>query len=327
MPGGARAAWDVLRPTLEAIAAKTAAGPCVAYVGPDGAGHFVKMVHNGIEYADMELIAEIYDVLHRGLGLSIDEMHDVFRRWNGGRLESYLVELTARILHKRDHETGRPLVELVRDEAGQKGTGRWTAQIALELAVPVPSISTAIDARFLSAMKAERLTAARAFGDGAPALDRKLVDPCEAALYTAKVCAYAQGMALIKAGSEANGWQVDLAEMARIWKGGCIIRARFLDEIRAAYGRDPQLANLFLDPPVRAALRATHPALRQVVAAAHQAAVPVLSLGASLSYFDAYRSAELPQNLTQAQRDAFGAHTYVRSDHPERGSVHTEWLT
>jgi 6-phosphogluconate dehydrogenase len=329
MPGGARAAWDAVKPVLEAIAAKTEAGPCVTYVGPDGAGHYVKMVHNGIEYADMQLIAEIYDVLRRGIGLGVDELAAVFDGWNRGRLESYLVELTAGILRKRDDETGKPLVDLVLDEAGQKGTGRWTAQVALELEVPVPTISAAIDARFLSSMKRERVDAARLLGDGVRQgrLDRALVRSCEAALYAAKICAYAQGMALIRAGSDTYHWNIDLAEMARIWKGGCIIRARFLDEIRAAYGRDPRLPNLLLDDLFRRDLAGAHGDLRRVAAAALGAGIPVPALAASLSYFDSYRSAELPQNLTQAQRDAFGAHTYVRIDHPERGAVHTEWVS
>jgi 6-phosphogluconate dehydrogenase len=330
MPGGAPVAYEVLRPVLEAIAAQSDSGRCVTHVGPDGAGHFVKMVHNGIEYADMQLIAETYDFLKTGLGLQAPELADTFSAWNQGPLESFLIELTAKIFTVRDDETGLPLVDRVLDKAGQKGTGKWTAQVALDLAVPVPTITAALDARLLSSMKAERVAASaelkgprstRVGGD-----KRKWVAAVHDALYAAKICSYAQGMSLIRAGSEAYGWNINLREIARIWKGGCIIRARFLNEIMRAYDERAALANLLLDGQFRVALRRTQSAWRRVVGTAQRLGVPVPAMAASLAYFDSYRAAQLPQNLTQAQRDAFGAHTYERSDHPERGFVHTDWL-
>lgn len=330
MPGGAPQAYEALRPVLEAIAARTDSGHCVTYVGPDGAGHFVKMVHNGIEYADMQLIAETYHFLKTALRLEPPDLADVFASWNRGPLESFLIELTAKIFTVPDLESGTPLVDRVLDKAGQKGTGKWTAQVALDLAVPVPSISAALDARLLSALKTERIAASsvlrgprttRARSDKA-----KWIAAAHDALYAAKICAYAQGMGLIRAGSDAYKWNINLREMARIWKGGCIIRARFLDEIMRAYDTRPDLANLLLDKQFSQALRRTQTGWRRVIGAAQQLGVPVPALAASLAYFDSYRSAQLPQNLTQAQRDAFGAHTYERSDHPERGFVHTDWL-
>ncbi|HKA87268.1 MAG TPA: NADP-dependent phosphogluconate dehydrogenase [Haliangiales bacterium] len=325
MPGGAREAYDHLRPVLEAIAAKTDSGACVTYIGADGAGHFTKMVHNGIEYGDMQLIAEAYDILHRGLGLPADALADVFGRWNHGPLESFLIEITAKIFRVPDAETGKPLVDMVNDAAGQKGTGKWTAQVALELAVPIPTIAAAIDARVLSSMKAERQVAAGKLRGPSPKVgEAKLVDAVEQALYAAKVCSYAQGMSLIRAGAANYGWAIDLREVARIWKGGCIIRARFLDDIMRAFERQPQLANLLLDEGFAAIVSAADGAWRRVVALAAEAGIPVPAMAASLAYYDSYRTARLPQNLTQAQRDAFGAHTYERSDRP--GFVHSEWL-
>jgi len=345
MPGGPREAYPALAPALEAIAAHTGAGPCVTYVGPDGAGHFVKMVHNGIEYGDMQLIAEVYDILRKALGLDAGRIAPIFARWNEGPLESFLIDLTARILTVRDERTGRPLVDLVLDAAGQKGTGKWTVQTALDLGVPVPTIAAALDARDMSALREERLaasaalaapsaastptapaaaTATRAAGSAKP--EAPIADLADA-LLAAKICAYAQGMRLIAAASAAHDWGIDLAEMARIWKGGCIIRARLLDGIRAAFQRDPALPSLLRDERMAGQLRDGVPALRRVCALAQAAGVPVPALGASLAYYDAYRSEQLPQNLTQAQRDAFGAHTYIRADDPDRGPVHTPWLT
>jgi len=330
MPGGAPAAYESLRPVLEAIAAQTDSGRCVTYIGPDGAGHFVKMVHNGIEYADMQLIAEAYDFLKRALGLEARELGDTFAAWNRGPLESFLIELTAKIFAVRDEETGLPLVDCVLDRAGQKGTGKWTAQVALDLAVPVPTINAALDARLLSAMKAERVAASasiagprstRARGDKS-----KWIAAVHDALYAAKICSYAQGMNLIRAGSETYDWHINLREMARIWKGGCIIRARFLDEIMRAFDESPEFANLMLDRQFRLTLRQCQPAWRRVAGTAQRLGIPVPAMAASLAYFDSYRAAQLPHNLTQAQRDAFGAHTYQRADHPERGFVHTDWL-
>jgi 6-phosphogluconate dehydrogenase len=326
MPGGAREAYDHLRPVLEAIAAKTDSGACVTYIGADGAGHFTKMVHNGIEYGDMQLIAEAYDVLHRGAGLDAAALADVFARWNEGPLQSFLIEITAKIFRVADPETHVPLVDMVNDAAGQKGTGKWTAQVALDLAVPIPTIAAAIDARVLSSMKAERqVAAAKLRGPAAgTASDQKLVDAVEQALYAAKVCSYAQGMSLIRAGAASYGWAIDVREVARIWKGGCIIRARFLDDIMRAFERQPQLANLLLDDEFASAVSAADGAWRRVVGLAQSAGIPMPAMSASLAYYDSYRTARLPQNLTQAQRDAFGAHTYERTDRP--GFVHSEWL-
>jgi 6-phosphogluconate dehydrogenase len=287
------------------------------------------MVHNGIEYGDMQLIAEAYDLLHHALGLGSAELHDVFAAWNRGPLESFLIELTARIFSVSDPETGRALVELVDDAAGQKGTGKWTAQVAVELGVPIPTIAAAIDARLISSRKAERLAASRVLAgpSGRFTGERaELIDAVHDALYASKICSYAQGMGLIRAGSEAHGWGINLVEMARIWKGGCIIRARLLDGIMRAFGQQPALSSLILDEEFRAALAAAQPRWRRAVGVAQELGIPVPSLSASLAYYDLVRAARLPHNLVQAQRDAFGAHTYTRVDHPERGPVHTEWL-
>jgi 6-phosphogluconate dehydrogenase len=331
MPGGSDFAYDKLHDVLEAIAAKTESGPCVTHVGADGAGHFVKMVHNGIEYGDMQLIAEAYDLLHRVVGLETAELADVFDEWNRGPLESFLIEITAKIFRKKDEATGRPLVELVEDKAGQKGTGKWTAQVALDVGVPIPTIAAALDARMLSSMKAERLVAAtRLPGPSVSkpaASERKaLIAAVESALYAAKVCSYAQGMSLIRAGAATYQWKIDLREIARIWKGGCIIRARFLDAIMNAFERKPDLANLLLDEDFAGKVGRSQDGWRRVVGMAQAAGVPVPAFGASLAYYDSYRTPRLPQNVTQAQRDAFGSHTYERTDKPELGFIHTDWL-
>jgi 6-phosphogluconate dehydrogenase len=328
MPGGDVEAYRRLEDVLTAIAAKTDSGPCVTHVGADGAGHYVKMVHTGIEYGDMQLIAEAYDLLARVGGLGPAELAEVFARWNEGALESFLIEITAKIFTVEDPETGGALVDLVQDKAGQKGTGKMTAQVALDLGVPIPTIAAAIDARVLSSMKDERLVAEKRLTgpSGRPdAGDRAaLVDAVESALYASKVCSYAQGMNLIRRGADTYGWTIDLAEIGRIWKGGCIIRARFLDAIRNAYVRKPDLANLLLDEEFSARVTAAQEGWRRVVGLAQQAGVPVPALSGSLAYFDSYRTGRLPQNLTQAQRDAFGSHTYERTDRP--GFVHTDWL-
>jgi 6-phosphogluconate dehydrogenase len=329
MPGGSDEAWNRIRDVLEAIAAKTEAGPCVTHVGTDGAGHFVKMVHNGIEYGDMQLIAEIYDVLHRGLGLSTPEAGAVFAEWNRGILESFLVELTAHVCSVVDPQTTQPMVDVIQDKAGQKGTGKWTAQVALDLAVAIPTIGAALDGRVLSSLKEQRVAAGAVFaatdtrapfasGDRA-----RWIDDLRDALYAARICSYAQGMALIAAGAAEYKWTIDLSEMARIWKGGCIIRARLLDDVRKAFagGRSP--ANLLVDPAIAADMQKAAPGWRRVAAAAASAGIPVPALGGSLAYFDSYRTARLPQNLTQAQRDAFGAHTFERVEKP--GFVHFDW--
>lgn len=338
MPGGDLEAYEKVRPIWEAIAAKVEGSPCVTYLGKDGAGHFVKMVHNGIEYGDMQLIAEIYDILRRGLGCSASEMVPIFAEWNKGILDSFLIEITQKILAVRDLATGKSLVDLVLDKAGQKGTGKWTSQAALDLGVPVPTIDAALCARLLSSLKSERVAAQektaykfmrQANGAlescGLDRLGADFLPHLERALYASKVISYAQGMALIKAGSDANNWQIDLGECARIWRGGCIIRAQLLERIRKAFAQNNALTNLLLDEEFAEFLAAHHQSLRLVVGQAVKHGIAVPALSASLAYFDAYTCANLPQNLTQAQRDFFGAHTYERVDEPALGFVHTEW--
>jgi 6-phosphogluconate dehydrogenase len=329
MPGGAREAYEEIRPIWEAISAKTEDGACTTYVGPDGAGHFVKMVHNGIEYGDMQLIAEAYDILRRVLGMNDEQLAETFAEWNKGLLDSYLIQITSEVFLVKDEETGKPLVDLVLDKAGQKGTGKWTAQVALDLSIVIPTINSAIEARFISAMKDERVAAGHIInGPQVSALSDEghdLVNAVHDALYASKICSYAQGFNLIRAGSDEWKWDINLSEMARIWKGGCIIRARFLDRIKAAYERDPNLKNLLLDEDFRAWMQGAQDNWRRCISTAQQHGVPVMAMAASLAYFDSYRTASLPQNLTQAQRDYFGAHTYERIDKPELGAIHTDW--
>ncbi|RMF28021.1 MAG: decarboxylating NADP(+)-dependent phosphogluconate dehydrogenase [Chloroflexi bacterium] len=326
MPGGQREAYARVEPIFTAIAARVNGDPCVTYIGPRGAGHYVKMVHNGIEYGDMQLIAEAYDLLHRGLGLSAQELHRVFARWNEGVLSSYLIEITADIFTRLDEETGRPLVDLILDEAEQKGTGRWTSQDALDLGVPTPTINAAVEARILSAYKEERERAAQVLSgpQGRFSGDREtFINAVGDALYAAKVCTYAQGMALLREASRAYGYDLNYGEIARIWRGGCIIRARFLDDVRAAFAEEPDLPNLLLAPFFREAVASRQEAWRTVLQTAIALGIPTPALSASLAYFDGYRSARLPANLIQAQRDYFGAHTYRRVD--REGVFHTEW--
>jgi 6-phosphogluconate dehydrogenase len=328
MPGGNRAAYEQIRPIWESIAAKVDDGPCVTYIGPDGAGHFVKMVHNGIEYGDMQLIAESYDILRRVLGLSASELSGVFAKWNEGVLNSFLIEITARIFSVKDRETGRPLVDMVLDKAGQKGTGKWTSQVALDLGVVIPTIQAAIDSRVLSSLKTERVEAGKQLSGPQARYDgdrQELIAAVHDALYASKICSYAQGMNLIRAGSELYHWEINLGELSRIWKGGCIIRAQFLDKIKQAYQRRADLPNLLLDPDFKAWVLEAQPRWRQAVTTAQSLGIPVPAMSASLAYFDSYRTENLPQNLTQAQRDFFGSHTYERTDKPELGFIHTEW--
>ena len=331
MPGGTVEAWERLKPVLESISAKTDSGPCVTHVGPDGAGHFVKMVHNGIEYGDMQLIAEAYDLMSRGLGMSAPEIGEVFAKWNEGALASFLVELTAKVLVVMDQETGQPLVDLVQDKAGQKGTGKWTAELSLDLGIPIPTITAAIDGRVLSSMKDQRVAAQkriRGVTGAAPAASEKpaMLAAIHDALLASKICSYAQGMQLIRAGSDTYKWNVSLKETARIWKGGCIIRARLLDNIMRAYERAPDLKNLLLDEDFEGRMFGAQANWRKALGVAQTLGIPTPSFSASLAYFDSYRTARLPQNVTQAQRDAFGAHTYERTDKPDKGFVHSEWL-
>jgi 6-phosphogluconate dehydrogenase len=328
MPGGDQGAYEQIRPVWEAIAAKVDDGPCVTYIGPDGAGHFVKMVHNGIEYGDMQLIAESYDIMRRALGLSASELADVFGQWNEGSLNSFLIEITAKIFSVKDSETGKPLVDLVLDKAGQKGTGKWTSQVALDLGVVIPTIQAAIDSRVLSSLKEERVEASKQLSGPQTRYSgdrQELIAAVHDALYASKICSYAQGMNLIRAGSEQHRWNINLGEVSRIWKGGCIIRAQFLDKIKQAYQRRADLPNLLLDPDFKAWVLEAQPRWRQAVTTAQSLGIAVPAMSASLAYFDSYRTAELPQNLTQAQRDFFGSHTYQRVDKPELGFIHTEW--
>jgi 6-phosphogluconate dehydrogenase len=329
MPGGAREAYEEIRPIWESISAKTDDGACTTYVGPDGAGHFVKMVHNGIEYGDMQLIAEAYDILRRVLGMNDEQLAETFAEWNKGILDSYLIQITSEIFRVKDEETGKPLVDLVLDKAGQKGTGKWTAQVALDLGVVIPTISAAIESRFISAQKDERVAASQVInGPQVSAWEgdaKYLIDAVHDALYASKICSYAQGFNLIRAGSDQWKWDVNLSEMARIWKGGCIIRARFLDPIKRAYQRDPNLKNLLLDEDFKSWMQGAQKNWRTCISVAQQHGVPVLAMASSLAYFDSYRTANLPQNLTQAQRDFFGAHTYERIDKPGQGAIHTDW--
>ena len=326
MPGGPGEAYEAIAPIWTRIAAQVDDGPCCAYIGPGGAGHFVKMVHNGIEYGDMQLIAEAYDLLSNAAGLSADELARVFAEWNEGELQSFLIEITAAIFRYRDTETGAPLVDLILDQAGQKGTGKWTSQVALDLGVPVPTIHAAVDARILSAFKEERTSASKVIRGPSRSFkgDRaSFVTDVRNALYASKICSYAQGMALLRAASIEYSYNLNLSEIARIWKGGCIIRAAFLDRIKGAYLRDPGLPNLLVDPSFRKEIRQRQTAWRRVVRTAAQFGLPTLAMGSSLAYFDAYRRERLPANLIQAQRDFFGAHTYQRVDRP--GTFHTDW--
>ena len=326
MPGGTVEAWEMVRPILTAIAARVNDDPCVSHIGPRGAGHYVKMVHNGIEYGDMQLIAESYDILKRVGGLSTEELGSAFAEWNRGELESYLIEITADIFTKGDEETGRPLVEMILDEAQQKGTGKWTSQSALDLGAPTPTINAAVESRIISAYKAERVRASQVLSGPPiqPAGDKAaLIADVRSALYAAKICSYAQGFTLLRAASGEYGYELNYGEIARIWRGGCIIRARFLNDIREAFERDPELPNLLVDRAFGQAIEQGQAALRRVIQAAVGNGVPCLAFSSALAYYDAYRSARLPANLTQAQRDYFGAHTYRRTD--REGVFHTEW--
>ncbi|MEW9533180.1 NADP-dependent phosphogluconate dehydrogenase [Microbispora sp. NPDC049125] len=323
MPGGAAEAYETLGPLLEDIAAKVDGTPCCVHVGPDGAGHFVKMVHNGIEYADMQLIAESYDLLRQALGLNPKDLADVFREWNQGDLESYLIEITAEVLGHVDAATGRPFVDVVVDQAEQKGTGRWTVQGALDLGVPVTGIAEAVFARALSGHPEQREAARSLAGPDDAYADGDFVEDVRRALYASKIVAYAQGFDQMAAASKEYGWDVDLGAMATIWRGGCIIRARFLDRIREAYDADRELPTLLVDPTFAAALEAAQQSWRRVVATAATIGVPTPGFSSALAYYDALRRERLPAALVQGLRDFFGAHTYRRVD--QEGDFHTDW--
>jgi 6-phosphogluconate dehydrogenase len=328
MPGGSKNAWERVKPILQGAAAKVADGsPCCEYMGPDGAGHYVKMVHNGIEYGDSQLICEAFFMLKKALSLSYDEMSSVFSQWNNGELNSYLIEITADILRKTDPDTGKPMVEIILDRAGQKGTGKWASQNALDLGIAASTVVEAVFARSISSIKEQRVAASKILAGPEKKFDgdsKKFIDAIGDALYVSKICSYAQGFALLDAASREYGWNLDLGEIALIWRNGCIIRAKFLDRIKGAFDRDPELKNLLLDPFFRDVVLKNQQSWRWVVQTAVGLGVPTPVFSSSLSYYDSYRSKILPANLLQAMRDYFGAHTYERVD--REGVFHTEWL-
>ena len=328
MPGGSRESWEIIAPIFRKIAAQVDGEPCCRYMGSDGAGHYVKMVHNGIEYGDIQLICEAYAILKDVVGMDPAQLANTFREWNKGELESYLIEITSQIFLKMDPETGKPLVDVILDKAGQKGTGIWTLQAAIKQYVVISTINAAVEARVISSRKEERVAASeilphprvRTFKGNRD----RFVDAVRDALYASKIISYAQGMELLRSGSATYGWNLNLSDIATIWRGGCIIRAKFLNRIVEAYKRNPALQNLLLDRYFTRAIKRTQPKWRLVVSTAIKFGVPVPAFSASLAYYDSYRSARLPANLLQAQRDFFGAHTYERIDKP--GVFHTEWL-
>ncbi|QHT67998.1 NADP-dependent phosphogluconate dehydrogenase [Rhodocytophaga rosea] len=328
MPGGSKAAYDVVRPIFESIAAKVNNEPCVTYLGPGAAGHYVKMVHNGIEYGLMQLISEAYDILKRGLGLSNDELHEVFKTWNEGELKSFLIEITAQIFLQNDDKTSGRLVDSILDSAKQKGTGKWTSQCGMDLGVPLSIIDIAVTMRYVSALKKERVTAAKVLPGSTPKFNfngdkQAIINQVRDALYFATIAAYAQGMTLLKVASDTYKYELHLGEVAKIWRGGCIIRATLLENIRVAYHKNAQLPSLMVDPDLSALLLQRQESIRRIISHSVQAGIPVPGLSAALAYFDAYRTDRLPSNLIQAQRDNFGAHTYERID--TEGIFHTHW--
>jgi 6-phosphogluconate dehydrogenase len=330
MPGGNPKAWPLVKPILQAIAAKVADGtPCCDWIGNGGAGHFVKMVHNGIEYGDIQMICEAYFIMEQVLGFSPDKMHDVFAEWNKGELNSYLIEITSHIMAKRDAETGKPMIYVILDTAGQKGTGKWTSQVALDLGIPAQTIAEAVFARTISAIKEERLEASKNLKGPKIKFEGnkdEFVEMIRQALYASKICSYAQGFHLMRAASAEYKWDLNYGNIAMLWRGGCIIRARFLDNIKQAFDKRPDLPNLLLDPYFKSAIEKHQDAWRKVVARAVEFGISVPAFSSALAYYDGYRSERLPANLLQAQRDYFGAHTYERVDKPRGKFFHTEWL-
>ncbi|HFD1594820.1 MULTISPECIES: NADP-dependent phosphogluconate dehydrogenase [Enterococcus] len=329
MPGGQKEAYALVAPILEQISAKAEDGaPCVTYIGPNGAGHYVKMVHNGIEYGDMQLIAESYDLMKNILNLSVEEMADIFKEWNQGELDSYLIEITADILTRKDDEgTGKPVVDVILDAAGNKGTGKWTSQSALDLGVPLPLITESVFARYISAYKEERVQASKILSrtnDFEFTGDKKeLVEKIREALYFSKIMSYAQGFAQLRVASKEFDWDLPFGEIAKIWRAGCIIRARFLQKITDTYDKNPEIENLLLDDYFVEITKKYQQSVRDVVALAVQAGVPVPTFSSAIAYFDSYRAERLPANIIQAQRDYFGAHTYERVD--KEGIFHYSW--
>ncbi len=329
MPGGSRDAYKEVKPIMNAVAAKAEEDgePCVTFLGPGGSGHYVKMVHNGIEYGDMELIAEAYYLLDRALGLSAQEFHEIFSEWNKSELSSYLIEITAKVFKKIDEDTGRPLVDVILDKAGQKGTGRWMAENALELGISIPTIIAAVNGRIISSQKEERVYASSVLTGPTKKYEggssQKLIDATRDALYVSKICSYAQGMSLLKKASVEYGYNMDLGAIAKIWRAGCIIRARLLNDITNAYNRNRDLPNLLVDEEFRKAINTRQESWRFVIKCAIEMGIPMPAMSASLAYYDSYRSERLPANLIQAQRDFFGAHTFERIDKP--GTFHADW--
>nr|WP_154983600.1 NADP-dependent phosphogluconate dehydrogenase [Paenibacillus xylanexedens] len=328
MPGGQESAYELVEPILTAISAKVGDDACSTYIGPDGAGHYVKMVHNGIEYGDMQLIGEAYHLLKSVLNVSVEELHEIFTEWNQGELDSYLIEITADIFSKYDPETGKPMVDVILDAAGQKGTGKWTSQSALDLGVPLSMITESVFSRFLSAMKDERIAASKILnGPKAEAFsgDKKaFIENVRKALFASKIVSYAQGFAQMRAASDEYGWDLKYGNIAMIFRGGCIIRSQFLQNIKEAYDKDAALKNLLLDPYFQNIVESYQDAWREVVAAAVKQGIPVPGFSSALSYYDSYRTERLPANLLQAQRDYFGAHTFQRVD--KEGSFHFQWM-
>jgi 6-phosphogluconate dehydrogenase len=332
MPGGSEKAWPMVKPVFQAISAKVGPKkdiPCCEWVGPRGAGHYVKMVHNGIEYGDMQLICEAYWMLKNALGLNNDELYDVFADWNRGELDSYLIDITRDIFSVKDEETGGHLVDVILDRAGAKGTGKWMSQLALDLGVPSTLVTMAVFARCLSAMKDPRVRASEVLGgpSGKYEGDRKdFIEQVRQALYASKICSYAQGYVQMQEAARENGWPLRFGEIAMLWRGGCIIRAVFLERIKEAFDAEPSLENLLLAPYFRQAVEKAQAAWRNVVVTAVRLGIPMPAFATALAYYDSYRSARLPANLLQAQRDYFGAHTYERVDKPRGEFFHSEWL-
>ena len=329
MPGGNPAAWPAVKPIFQAISAKVDDGsPCCEWVGNDGAGHYVKMVHNGIEYGDMQMICEAYSLMKNLLKMSAEEMGEIFTEWNKGELDSYLIEITSEILTKKDDETGKPVVDIILDTAGQKGTGKWTSESALDLGMPTMTIAEAVFARCISALKDERVAASKILvgPEKESEIDKKeFIANIRRALFASKICSYAQGYQLMKAAEKEYGWELNFGEIALMWRGGCIIRATFLGDIKKAFDNNPDLANLLLDPFFKNIIDDCQQAWRKVVAKAVECGIPVPAFSSALAYYDSYRSAVLPANLLQAQRDYFGAHTYERIDKPREEFFHTKW--
>jgi 6-phosphogluconate dehydrogenase len=328
MPGGSRDAYKEVEPIMNAVAAKADEDgePCVTYLGPGGSGHYVKMVHNGIEYGDMELIAEAYYLLKRALGLSAQEFHEIFTEWNKAELSSFLIEITAKVFSKVDEDTGKPLVDVILDKAGQKGTGRWMGENALELGISIPTIIAAVNGRIISSQKEERVHASSVLTGPTKKYEggsQKLIDATRDALYVSKICSYAQGMSLLKKASVEYGYNMDLGAIARIWRAGCIIRARLLNDITSAFNRNKDLPNLLVDDVFRESVNSRQESWRFVIKCAIEMGIPMPAMSASLAYYDSYRSERLPANLIQAQRDFFGAHTFERIDKP--GTFHADW--